>query len=146
MATTEIRSNSIRLAYQCNKQTNKQTNKHAFLFVNSLGYGNSEAAKRCRRIGRDLRQFVRSFCFHAEIVVSFHRHGKSNWLCNCPEWYAVTWQASSQRYAILVGLGLLQCCSLLQSDGKLYVVGSKSFRPDQLFKETEIKQLRYFST
>ena len=60
MATTEIRSNSIILAYQCNKQTNKQTNKHAFLFVNSLGYGNSEAAKRCRRIGRDLRQFVRS--------------------------------------------------------------------------------------
>ena len=27
-----------------------------------------------------------------------------------------------------------------------YVVGSKSFRPDQLFKVTEIKQLRYFST
>ena len=28
----------------------------------------------------------------------------------------------------------------------LYVVGSKSFRPDQLFKVTEIKQLCYFST
>ena len=28
----------------------------------------------------------------------------------------------------------------------LYVVGSKSFRPDQLFKVTEIKQLGYFST
>ena len=27
-----------------------------------------------------------------------------------------------------------------------YVVGSKSFRPDQLFKVTEIKQLCYFST
>ena len=26
-----------------------------------------------------------------------------------------------------------------------YVVGSKSFRPDQLFKVTEIKQLCYFS-
>ena len=29
---------------------------------------------------------------------------------------------------------------------KKYVVGSKSFRPDQLFKVTEIKQLCYFST
>ena len=28
----------------------------------------------------------------------------------------------------------------------LYVVGSKRFRPDQLFKVTEIKQLFYFST
>ena len=28
----------------------------------------------------------------------------------------------------------------------MYVVGSKSFRPDQLFKVTEIKQLYYFST
>ena len=28
----------------------------------------------------------------------------------------------------------------------LYVLRSKSFRPDQLFKVTEIKQLRYFST
>ena len=28
----------------------------------------------------------------------------------------------------------------------VYVVGSKSFRPDQLFKVTEIKQLCYFST
>ena len=27
-----------------------------------------------------------------------------------------------------------------------YVVGSISFRPDQLFKATEIKQLCYFST
>ena len=27
-----------------------------------------------------------------------------------------------------------------------YVVGSKSFRPNQLFKVTEIKQLCYFST
>ena len=27
-----------------------------------------------------------------------------------------------------------------------YIVGSKSFRPDQLFKVTEIKQLCYFST
>ena len=27
-----------------------------------------------------------------------------------------------------------------------YVVGSKSFRPDQLFKVTEIKQLCHFST
>ena len=27
-----------------------------------------------------------------------------------------------------------------------YVVGSKSFRSDQLFKETEIKQICYFST
>ena len=27
-----------------------------------------------------------------------------------------------------------------------YVVGSKSFRPDQLFKVTEIRQLCYFST
>jgi hypothetical protein len=30
--------------------------------------------------------------------------------------------------------------------GRDYVVGSKSFRPDQLFKVTEIKQLCYFST
>ena len=29
---------------------------------------------------------------------------------------------------------------------RMYVVGSKSFRPDQLFKMTEIKQLCYFST
>ena len=29
---------------------------------------------------------------------------------------------------------------------RMYVVGSKSFRPDQLFKVTEIKQLCYFST
>ena len=29
---------------------------------------------------------------------------------------------------------------------EMYVVGSKSFRPDQLFKVTEIKQLCYFST
>jgi hypothetical protein len=29
---------------------------------------------------------------------------------------------------------------------ELYMVGSKSFRPDQLFKVTEIKQLSYFST
>ena len=29
---------------------------------------------------------------------------------------------------------------------KCYVVGSKSFRPDQLFKVTETKQLSYFST
>ena len=28
----------------------------------------------------------------------------------------------------------------------MYVVGSKSFRPDQLFTVTEIKQLCYFST
>ena len=28
----------------------------------------------------------------------------------------------------------------------VYVVGSKSFRPDQLFKVTEIKQHCYFST
>ena len=28
----------------------------------------------------------------------------------------------------------------------IYVVGSKNFRPDQLFKVTEIKQLCYFST
>ena len=28
----------------------------------------------------------------------------------------------------------------------IYVVGSKSFRPDQLFKVTEIKQICYFST
>ena len=28
----------------------------------------------------------------------------------------------------------------------LYAVGSKSFRPDQLFNVTEIKQLCYFST
>ena len=28
----------------------------------------------------------------------------------------------------------------------MYVVGSKSSRPDQLFKVTEIKQLCYFST
>ena len=28
----------------------------------------------------------------------------------------------------------------------IYVLGSKSFRPDQLFKVTEIKQLCYFST
>jgi len=27
----------------------------------------------------------------------------------------------------------------------LYMVGSKIFRPDQLFKVTEIKQLRHFS-
>jgi hypothetical protein len=27
-----------------------------------------------------------------------------------------------------------------------YLVGSKSFRPDHLFKVTEIKQLCYFST
>ena len=27
-----------------------------------------------------------------------------------------------------------------------YVVGSKSFRPDQLFKVTKIKQICYFST
>ena len=32
------------------------------------------------------------------------------------------------------------------SNSNLYVVGSKSFRPDQLFKVTEIKQIRYFST
>ena len=29
---------------------------------------------------------------------------------------------------------------------KVYLVGSKSFRPDQLSKVTEIKQLCYFST
>ena len=29
---------------------------------------------------------------------------------------------------------------------KIYVVGSRSFRPDQLFRVTEIKQLCYFST
>ena len=29
---------------------------------------------------------------------------------------------------------------------RTYVVGSKSFRPDQLFKVTEIKQFCYFST
>ena len=29
---------------------------------------------------------------------------------------------------------------------RMYVVGSKSFRPDQLFKVTEIKQICYFST
>ena len=29
---------------------------------------------------------------------------------------------------------------------RMYVVGSKSFRPDQLLKVTEIKQLCYFST
>ena len=29
---------------------------------------------------------------------------------------------------------------------ELYVVGSKSFRPDKLFKVKEIKQLCYFST
>ena len=29
---------------------------------------------------------------------------------------------------------------------RTYVVGSKSYRPDQLFKVTEIKQLRYFLT
>ena len=28
----------------------------------------------------------------------------------------------------------------------IYVEGSKSFRPDQLFKVTEIKQICYFST
>ena len=28
----------------------------------------------------------------------------------------------------------------------MYIVGSKSFRPDQLFKVTEIKQLCYFAT
>ena len=28
----------------------------------------------------------------------------------------------------------------------VYVVGSKSFRPDKLFKVTKIKQLCYFST
>ena len=39
--------------------------------------------------------------------------------------------------------------SYLNSRSKLillYVVGSKSFRPDQLFKVTEIKQICYFST
>ena len=33
-----------------------------------------------------------------------------------------------------------------QNDCRWYVVGSKSFRPDQLFKVTEIKQLCYFAT
>ena len=33
-------------------------------------------------------------------------------------------------------------CTILYN----YLVGSKSFRPDQLFKATEIKQLCYFST
>ena len=28
----------------------------------------------------------------------------------------------------------------------IYILGSKIFRPDQLFKVTELKQLRYFST
>ena len=28
----------------------------------------------------------------------------------------------------------------------MYVIGSKSFRPDQVFKVTEMKQLCYFST
>ena len=28
----------------------------------------------------------------------------------------------------------------------MYAVGSESFRPDQLFKVTEIRQLCYFST
>ena len=32
------------------------------------------------------------------------------------------------------------------SEDVKYVVGSKSFRPDQLFKVTEIKQHCYFST
>ena len=38
---------------------------------------------------------------------------------------------------------LLGCIKL---HGVTYVVGSKSFRPDQLFKVTEIKQICYFST
>ena len=36
--------------------------------------------------------------------------------------------------------------NLAQDREKSYVVGSKSFRPDQLFKVTEIKQLCYFSS
>ena len=39
-----------------------------------------------------------------------------------------------------------ETCSEYTVTSKLYVVGSKSFRPDQLFKVTEIKQLCYFST
>ena len=38
------------------------------------------------------------------------------------------------RYVIDIGIILF------------YVVGSKIFRPDELFKVTEIKQLCYFST
>ena len=45
-----------------------------------------------------------------------------------------TWGASHQPSAYIT----------LRTE--LYVVGSKSFRPDQLFKVTEIKQLYYFST
>ena len=40
------------------------------------------------------------------------------------------------------------CCSLVMyvCIYVVYVAGSKSFRPDQLFKVTEIKQLCCFST
>ena len=37
------------------------------------------------------------------------------------------------------------CCMVVHITDT-YVVGSKSFRPDQLFKVTEIKQICYFST
>ena len=37
------------------------------------------------------------------------------------------------------------CTILLLLVHIIYVVGCKSFRPDQLFKVTEIKQLCYFS-
>ena len=41
----------------------------------------------------------------------------------------------------------MNACALpLGANVLTYVVGSKSFRPDQLFKVTEIKQICYFST
>jgi hypothetical protein len=48
----------------------------------------------------------------------------------------------------------MQLCHLLSQECHetvcfmyhIYVVGSESFQPDQLFKVTEIKQLCYFST
>ena len=41
---------------------------------------------------------------------------------------------------------LRSLCNCRHSSFKWYIVGSKCFRPDQLFKVTEIKQLCYFST
>ena len=58
------------------------------------------------------------------------------------EFIHITWWLDMFRTSMVRPQERLQavCC------GFAYVVGSKRFRPDQLFKATEIKQICYFST
>ena len=86
------------------------------------------------------RRVIQTFCSHIRVCKSF-----------CNKWYENVFMVDSGPSGVIQSFGRcvvlkVKYSEMFRAIHSNYVVESKSFRPDQLFKGREIKQLCYFST